>query len=331
MMWPDHRPAHVRVRRSDAPRVVALGGGHGLAASLRALRLVTDQLVAVVTVADDGGSSGRLREELDVIPPGDLRQALSALCDDSDWGTLWRDVLQHRFGGDGPMEGHATGNLLIVTLWELLDDPVAGLDTVGQLLGARGRVLPMCLRPLSIEADVVKDGVQAVVSGQHKVAAAAGSVTDVRLVPQDAPATPEALEALKEADWVVLGPGSFYTSVMPHLLHPIMRRAVVDSPGKKCLLMNLVSDTTETAGMTPGDHLRELHRLVPDLRLDVVVADPYSVDDLDDVRTCAEKLGAEMVFRQLAAASDNAVHDPLRLGAALQDIVDRALGDTPRV
>ncbi len=140
-------PRHGPVTGGRGPAVVALGGGHGLAASLSALRLMTDRLTAVVTVADDGGSSGRLRHELDVLPPGDLRMALAALCDDSDWGHTWRDVLQHRFRSDGPLDQHAVGNLLIVALWELLGDPVAGLDWVGRLLGARGRVLPMSCRP----------------------------------------------------------------------------------------------------------------------------------------------------------------------------------------
>lgn len=122
----------------DSRAVVALGGGHGLSASLSALRLLTTDLTAVVTVADDGGSSGRLREELGVLPPGDLRMALAALCDDTDWGRTWRDVMQHRFqsrpGVTGSLDNHALGNLLIVTLWELLGDPVAGLQWAGALL-----------------------------------------------------------------------------------------------------------------------------------------------------------------------------------------------------
>ena len=133
-------------------RVVALGGGHGLAASLSALRLVCEQVTAIVTVADNGGSSGRLREDYDVLPPGDLRMALTALCDDSEWGQIWSDVLQHRFTGDGQLSGHALGNLLIVALWQQHEDPVTGLDLVGRLLSARGRVLPMAAVPLELTA-----------------------------------------------------------------------------------------------------------------------------------------------------------------------------------
>ncbi len=127
--------------------VVAFGGGHGLHASLSALRRVTNDLTAVVTVADNGGSSGRLRAEFDVLPPGDLRMALAALCRDDEWGNTWAEVLQHRLAGDGELRDHVVGNILIVGLWELLGDPVAGLDWIGRLLNAHGRVLPMSVTP----------------------------------------------------------------------------------------------------------------------------------------------------------------------------------------
>src|SRR5699024_8151355 len=136
-------------------RVTALGGGHGLKATLSALRIIAaEHLTAVCTVADDGGSSGRLRQDMDVIPPGDLRMALTALCDDTDWGRTWADVMQHRFtskaGVTGSLDDHAMGNLLIVALWELLGDPVDGLRWAGALLGARGQVLPMSRTPLTM-------------------------------------------------------------------------------------------------------------------------------------------------------------------------------------
>ena len=142
------------------PSVVALGGGHGLSSSLSALRRLTTDLTAIVTVADDGGSSGRLRGSFDVLPPGDLRMALAALCDDNDWGRTWRDVMQYRFEStenvEEPLNGHAVGNLLILALWELLDNPVAGLRWAGALLGARGQVLPMSTTPLSIHGEVLE-------------------------------------------------------------------------------------------------------------------------------------------------------------------------------
>src|ERR1700709_1640567 len=133
----------VPARPLDAARVVALGGGHGLSASLSALRRVVDDVTAIVTVADNGGSSGRLRREFGGLPPGDLRQALAALCGDDDWGRTWASVLQHRFASEGEMDNHAVGNLLIVTLWELLGDHVGGLDWVARLRRGAGRVRPM--------------------------------------------------------------------------------------------------------------------------------------------------------------------------------------------
>src|SRR5690606_14882154 len=157
--------------------VVALGGGHGLAATLSALRRVTHRLTGIVTVADNGGSSGRLRTEFGILPPGDLRMALAALCGDDDWGRAWAEVLQHRFRGDGPLAGHAVGNLLLAALWDMERDQVAGLDLVAELLGARGRVLPMANVPLDIEADVEfgPDRTE-VVRGQAEVATTPGRI-----------------------------------------------------------------------------------------------------------------------------------------------------------
>ena len=132
------------------PKVVALGGGHGLAATLTALRRVTGRLTGIVTVADNGGSSGRLRADFNILPPGDLRMALAALCGDDDWGRAWAEILQHRFGGDGHLSGHPLGNLLLAALWDMEGDQVAGLDLVAELLRARGRVLPMANVPLDI-------------------------------------------------------------------------------------------------------------------------------------------------------------------------------------
>ncbi len=223
-------------------KVVALGGGHGLAASLSALRHLTRDLTGVVTVADNGGSSGRLREELGVLPPGDLRMALAALCGDDEWGRTWAGVLQHRFTSDGPLKDHAVGNLLIAAIWDQLGDHVAGLDLVAELLGAQGRVLPMAAVPLDIEADVhlrsAPDRIT-VIRGQSQVASVDGQVVSVRLDPHDPPACPEAVAAVKDADWVTVGPGSWFTSVMPTLLVPELRDALVSCSAQRVLVLNL--------------------------------------------------------------------------------------------
>lgn len=315
-------------QQDKGPNVVALGGGHGLSASLSALRLLTSELTAIVTVADDGGSSGRLREEYGVLPPGDLRMALSALCDDTDWGRTWRDVMQHRFqpgqGAGGSLDNHAMGNLLIVTLWELLGDAVAGLAWAGALLGARGQVLPMSTVPLTIEGEVRVtapngESALATVSGQARCAVA-GSLEQVRLLPADAPACREALTAIELADWVILGPGSWYTSVLPHLLLPEMREALCNTAAKRCLAMNLAMDTKETSGMTAADHLHVLRRYAPDFKVDVVLADPESVVDVPAFRDAAAMIGAEVVMGKVGASGSRPVHDPLRLATAYQDI-----------
>ena len=260
--------------------VVALGGGHGLAASLSALRLLETDLTGVVTVADNGGSSGRLRDELGVLPPGDLRMALAALCADDEWGRQWAAILQHRFDGNGPLHDHAVGNLLIAAIWEILGDHVDGLDLVGQLLGARGRVLPMAAVPLDIEADVhLRSAPErlTLVRGQVQVASVDGQVVSVRLDPTDPPACPEAVQAVNDADWVVIGPGSWFTSVMPTLLVPGLRDALVGTSARRILVLNLQEQEGETEGLSPTDHLEVLSAHAPDLGIDVVVADTVTV------------------------------------------------------
>lgn len=309
---------------SGGPEVVALGGGHGLAASLTALRRVTDRLTGIVTVADNGGSSGRLREEFGILPPGDLRMALAALSGDDEQGRQWASVLQHRFGGDGALAGHAAGNLLIAALWDLLGDHVAGLDLVGQLLGSQGRVLPMAAVPLDIEADVHLDDAPdrlTVVRGQAEVATVAGQVVSVRLDPRDPPACPEALAAVGAADWVVIGPGSWFTSVMPTLMVPELRRALIDTPARRALVLNLAGDT-ETAGLRPAHHLEVLAAHAPDLRLDVVLADT-SMDD-GHLAAAAADLGARLIVADVARGRGIDQHDPGRLAGAFEDLVSQS-------
>lgn len=309
---------------STGPAVVALGGGHGLAANLSALRHLTPRLTAVVTVADDGGSSGRLRREFGVLPPGDLRMALSALCDDSEWGRTWRDVLQHRFASAGELHGHALGNLLILTLWELLDDPIEGLDWVGRLLGARGRVLPMAAVPLDIEASVLgidPDDPSAItpVRGQVSVASTQGRVIAVALVPSEPPACPQAVAAVRAADWVVLGPGSWFTSVLPHLLVPELSAALHETSARVCVTLNLGPQRGETDGFAPETYLEVLAAHAPDLRVDAVVADQASVENQETLAQVAASMGATLLVRPVSSERA-ARHDPLRLAAAYRDL-----------
>ena len=315
-----------------AQSVVAFGGGHGLAASLQALRLlvgdlVVDDLTAVVTVADNGGSSGRLRTEFGVLPPGDLRMALAALCDDHQWGDTWARVLQHRFAGQGEMRGHVIGNLLIVGLWEQLGDPVAALDWVGRLLGTSGRVLPMALTPLDITAEV--RGLAAddpdrltTVRGQVEVATTDGVITSIALDPPDPTPCPEAVAAVHAADWVVLGPGSWFTSVIPHLMVPALREALVSSDARVVVTLNLDEQAGETPGFEAADHLAVLAEHAPDLRVDTVLADSrHPRAALDDLEHLVSATGAALVVADVADDDGTARHDPVKLAAAYAGIM----------
>ena len=308
------------------PAVVALGGGHGLSATLSALRLMTQRVTAVVTVADDGGSSGRLRDELGVLPPGDLRMALAALCDDSEWGRTWRDLLQHRFRSSGDLDNHAVGNLLIVALWERLrGDPVPGLDWVGRLLGARGRVLPMASVPLDLAATVVGADPQhpaevTTVRGQVAAASTRGRVQAITLLPESPPACPEAVAAVRAADWVVLGPGSWFTSVLPHLLVPELAAALVETRARRVVALNLAPQPGETAGFSPEAHLEVLGAHGPDLSLDVVLADAGTVSDAAALRRGVARFGGELHLASVAVGDGTPRHDPERLALAYSHI-----------
>ena len=306
-------------------RVSALGGGHGLYASLSALRRLPLDLTAVVTVADDGGSSGRLRSEFGVLPPGDLRMALAALCGDDDWGETWARVLQHRFAGTGEMRGHVTGNLLIVSLWELLGDHVAALDWVGRLLGARGRVLPMALTPLDISAQV--SGLYAddperlsTLRGQVAVATCEGTIEAISLIPEDLRPCPEAAEAVRASDMVVLGPGSWFTSVLVHLMVPTLSEALIETEAHLVVVLNLGPDG-ETEGFRAVDHLRVLLDHAPDLPVGSVLVDRHGTSDLSELEELADKCGAQLRVADVACDDGSPRHDPERLAAAYAEIL----------
>lgn len=319
-----------------AIRVVAFGGGHGLAAALRALRRCTKHveldITAVVTVADDGGSSGRLRAERDALPPGDLRQALVALAADQPLARRSAELFQYRFApgplngaGPDPLVGHAVGNLVLLGLIEQFGDPVAALDHAGAMLGVTGRVLPMSCEPVCIEADVrgAEPGrPDAVVTlrGQHEVAVTTGRVESVRLTPSAPPACEEAVAALAAADWLIFGPGSWYTSVIPHLLVPDLAAAIVASPARRLVMLNLAAEK-ETLGLSVADHLAALQWYLPDLRVHAVLADGAAVGDPEPVRRAAESLGARLVLAPVAADDGSPRHDCVALGAALVPVL----------
>jgi uncharacterized cofD-like protein len=286
-------------------RVVALGGGHGLAVALQAVRRYAQSVTAVVSVADDGGSSGRLRRDLGVAAPGDLRKSLVALATDTG---PWPAAFEHRFA-TGELSGHALGNLLIVGLAASLGDLNRALDEAGRLLGAVGRVVPATVEAVTLEADI---GGEAVIGQVAVESLTDGAVVNrVRVVPADAAATPDALEAIAQATQVVLAPGSLYTSVLAVLCVPEIRAAVANTAGRVVHVANLRADA-ETFGLDGTDQLQVL--LDHDVRVDVLLHDPrygLAVSDND-----MKELGVLPVAADIAATASCA-HDPVKLATAL--------------
>ena len=308
-------------------KVVALGGGHGLAATLTALRQITHQLTAIVTVADNGGSSGRLREEFPIFPPGDLRMALSALCADDEWGRTWAEIMQHRFVSDGDLNGHAMGNLLLASMWNAGDDPVVALDRVGQLLKVIGRVLPMASVALDIEGTFHTSTGRIVVRGQKEVATAKGHIQSLRIIPEDPPARSEALDAISDAEWITMGPGSWFSSVIPHLLVPAQLEALQKAQARKVLILNLDASShsqgEEFAGSTPEQHLEFFHQYAPGVTIDYCLVDQSVVRDEEALQRAASTLGGEIVVADIRKAPGSIHHDAQKLALHLGHILAR--------
>jgi len=311
------------------PKVVALGGGHGLHVMLSALVRLPVDITAVVTVADDGGSSGRLRREVPgIVPPGDLRMALTALAEPDETGTLWSSTFQHRFRGDGALAGHPVGNLVLVGLSKVLGDPVAALDAAGAIMGVRGRVLPMSAQPLDIVADVagLDEDPTAIrrIRGQVAVASTMGQVRAVALDPADADACPDALKAIDEADLLTLGPGSWFTSVLPHLMLPDLADAIIRSRAHRLVVLNLAAQTGETEGFSPEQHLEVLSEHAPELRVDSVLADRACVALPQRLASAAARMGARLDLNDVAIPG-TARHNPADLAASLAMVLGRAV------
>ena len=310
-------------------RVVALGGGHGLATTLRALRQITHELTAIVTVADNGGSSGRLRDEFPIFPPGDLRMALAALCGDDDWGRSWAQIMQYRFTGEGSMQGHAVGNLLLAALWDRDNDPVEGLDRVASLLKVVGRVLPMAAVPLDIEATFILPEGAVVIRGQAQVAAARGELESLRIIPERPSARIEALEAIRDARWITMGPGSWFTSVLPHLLVPAQRQALSSSAAKRIILLNLDADPAvtgdELAGSTPQQHLAWISQYAPELRCDYVIVDSSVVSNHLELENQVMSMGGTLIVGDRREAPGSVHHDPEKLTSVFRHIMSDSL------
>jgi len=340
--WDANETAMSRGARSGGRglRAVALGGGHGLHATLTALRLlgdVVDDITAVVTVADDGGSSGRLRRELGSLPPGDLRMALCALAApltdaaSPEADDLWVRVVQHRFGGSGALAGHAVGNLMLAGLMDVLGDAVAALDEMGRLLGARGRVLPMSCDPLTIEAQVTglddDQGAVRLIRGQVAVASTPGRVRRGGRRPPRPPPRPGAGAAAPGAPARPLGARAGVARGPPPPPGPPAGGGAATTTARRVVVLNLAPQPGETAGFSPEQHLDVLSQHAPALRVDAVLADEAAVPVPDRLRRAARTMLVPDGTVHLApvAADDPAAprHDPAALAAALRPVLVR--------
>jgi uncharacterized cofD-like protein len=295
------------------PRITCIGGGHGLSAALSAARRLTDDVTAVVTVADDGGSSGVLRDWLGIPAPGDLRMAISTLAADPARAAL----LQYRFR-EGDLAGHPLGNLLIAALADLRGDFGGAIEEVSAIAGVRGRVFPATTGNVRLRA--VVGGRE--IAGQVAIAQGPGPVERLALDPADPPASDGAVRAIEEATLTVLGPGSLFTSVLAAVLVPGIA-AALQRTGRVVLVLNVAEQMGETAGLDAADHVRSLIAHVPGLRLDAVlahdgpaagIARPVAVDD-----EALAALRAPVVRADLVA--EGARHDPDKLAAALKGLL----------
>jgi len=332
LMRPFVRPGHTIVdeltnynRRERGPRVVAIGGGHGLATLLRGLKLYTRNLTAVVTVADDGGSSGRLRESFGILPPGDIRNCLAALSSDEEMLT---QLFQYRFSSKGELEGHSFGNLLITALAEITGSFESAIAESGKVLSVSGRVLPSTLHDVKLVADMQLPDVpiQVRVQGESRIPKMAGRVRRIWLEPNDAPAYPPVLKAILNADMIVVGPGSLYTSLLPNLLVKDLLGAMQASRAVKVYICNIATQAGETDTYTCYDHVRSLEEHLGDSIFDVVLCNDNYDGQLNEnslwVRVDEKSLTDDrMHSTDLTNKSFPWRHDSIRLAETLMEIL----------
>ncbi len=292
-------------QRKRGPRIVAIGGGHGLSTLLRGLKAYTRNLTTIVTVADDGGSSGRLRETYGILPPGDIRNCLAALSNDEQMLT---QLFKYRFSGEGELDGHSFGNLFITALADITGSFESAVAESGKVLSVSGRVLPSTLHDVRLVADMVLPNSlnQVRVQGESRIPKMAGRVHRVWLEPNDAPAFPPALKAVLNADMIVVGPGSLYTSLLPNLLVQDLHGAIRASRALKVYVCNIATQSGETDVYTCSDHIRALEEHVGENFFNIVLCnDNYSGTLNDD--------------SQFVVCDDRSMNDPRTHGADLSD------------
>jgi len=283
LLGPFLRPGHTIVDRLEkhyskkhGPKIVAIGGGHGLSTLLRGLKTASHNIFAVVTVADDGGSSGRLRESLGILPPGDVRNCLAALSDDED---LVAQLFQYRFtDAESGLKGHSFGNLFISSMAEITGSFEQAVAESGRVLAVSGRVLPASLENVQLIADIIdgESGEVVRVEGESKITEMKGKIKQVMLGPKNPAVYPEVIQAILSADIIVVGPGSLYTSILPNLLVKDIASAIRTSQALKIFVCNVATQKGETEGFSCGDHLRVIEDHIGVNIFDIIVANDYS-------------------------------------------------------
>ena len=315
------------------PRVVAIGGGTGLSVSLRGLKEYTDNLTAVVTVADDGGSSGRLRHDLGVIPPGDVRNCIAALADAEP---LMTRLFQYRFGegsGEG-LAGHSFGNLFIVAMSDVTGSMEEAIHETGRVLAVRGQILPSTLEDVRLVGRT-RDGTA--IRGESAITAAHTEIAEVALEPQVPKAHPDAVNAVRNADLIVVGPGSLYTSVIPNLLVPDLRIAFQESPAMRIFVSNVATQHGETDHYSVQDHVASIERHLGGAPFDFTVANSNLTDRLPErwqsepVRVGDGAIGGQVVSADVVDERNRYRHDPQKLADAILTIYHERGEAAPRL
>ncbi len=317
-------------RRERGPRIVAIGGGHGIATVLRGLKGYTNNLTAVVSVADDGGSSGELRRSIGILPPGDIRNCLAALSDDE---ALLTQLFQYRFGEDTGLGGHSFGNLFISALSDITGSFEKAIVESGRALSVHGRVLPATLHNVRLVADIQLPHAQneVRVEGESQIPRAAGRVCRVWLEPDNAPAFPPVIQALLAADMIVIGPGSLYTSILPNVLVCDLLDAIRSSRALKIFISNITTQPGETDMYTSGDHIRTLEELVGSELVDVILCNSWYDKKIENGMQWVRvdeglERDSRLYLSDLADHRQPDHHDAEKLAQVLMDLYNERTG-----
>jgi len=311
------------------PRIVVIGGGTGLAMLLHGLKEYTSNITAVVTVADDGGSSGRLRKQFDIVAPGDIRNCLVALADDE---MTMRDLFQYRFEKETEFSGHSFGNLFLTALTQVTGDFEKAVKESSKILAIRGRVLPSTLEKVVLAAEHA-DG--RVTQGEAQIPKTDSPIRKITIHPVNAPAAPEVIKAIEEAELIILGPGSLYTSIIPNLLIKEIREAVIDARVSKLYVCNVMTQPGETAGFRASDHVKELVAQTDPRVLDAVVVNAGRIPAGLKEKYAREKavlvepdsarirdFGYAVIEEDLVSAEDHVRHDSTKLARIIGSLLN---------